>query len=223
MLDEQQIINDYLDDSSLIFKYINMGYYEIINKLIDENKVDANLEDNLGNDVVTRLLKAKQYDLVIKLMKKKNWDVNHKNIDGDTFGHVLASDNSPSAVKVIECLNKKKNYSPNIKNNKGETIFDRAVKSNYLLTALKVLEDKRFDAIRLDSFKRLFNIIFKNREYGKYTRINTLEIIVGKLEKRDLDPTIGNIVESIIDNMEKIKNDILNNDSRLLYSLFNSN
>ena len=116
-------------------------------------------------------------------MKKKNWDVNHQNVEGNTFGHILAIDNSVFAVKVVEELSKKKNYSPNIKNNKGETIFDKSLNNNYLCTAMKILEDKRFNSIDFSSFRNLFNTIFNSKDYGKYTRINSLELIVDSLVK----------------------------------------
>ena len=219
---EQEMINACKDDPSVIFKMINKGYFEVIEKMVEDNSINVNIVDGVGNDIVTRLLKARQYDLVVQLMKKKNWDVNHKNQDGNTFGHVLAHDNSICAVKVVEQLNKKKNYIPNIKNNKGETILDRALSCNYLCTAIKIIEDKRFTSIDVSSFKALCNALIKSREYGKYTKINTLEIIVGNLEKRELDPDIANLVENISDNMDEIKRDILNNNSRLLDSLINN-
>ena len=218
---EQQMIDACIEEPSLVFKMITLGHFDIVEYLIEDNKINVNLVDSVGNDVVTRLLKARQYDLVFKLMKKKNWNVNHKNIEGNTFGHILAHDNSLCAFKVVELLNKKKNYSPNIRNNKGETIFDRALKTNYLCTAMKVLEDKRFNSIDLSAFKRLINNIFKSKEYGKYTKINSLEIIVDNLEKREIDPSISSIVDRITENMDIIKNDILNNNSKLLYKLVN--
>ncbi|MBP5678617.1 MAG: hypothetical protein J6X28_02160 [Bacilli bacterium] len=221
MLNEQQIMDSCKEDPSVIFKMIHQGHFEIIEKMVEENCIDVNAVDGVGNDIVTRLLKARQYDLVVQLMKKRNWNVNHKNQDGNTFGHVLAHDNSLCAVKVVEQLNKKKNYIPNLKNNKGETIFDRALSCNYLCTALKILEDKRFTSIDVTSFKTLCNTLMKSREYGKYTKINTLEIIVDNLEKKDLEPSIRNLVETISMNMDGIKKDILQNDSRLLYSLMN--
>jgi len=221
-MSEQEMINACKDDPSVIFKMINKGYFEVIEKMVEDNSINVNIVDGVGNDIVTRLLKARQYDLVVQLMKKKNWDVNHKNQDGNTFGHVLAHDNSICAVKVVEQLNKKKNYIPNIKNNKGETILDRALSCNYLCTAIKIIEDKRFTSIDVSSFKALCNALIKSREYGKYTKINTLEIIVGNLEKRELDPDIANLVENISDNMDGIKRDILNNNSRLLDSLINN-
>lgn len=224
MLNNEQVMIDACkDDPSVIFKIIKNGDFEIIERLIEENKINVNLEDGVGNDVVTRLLKAKQYDLVVQLMKKKNWDVNHQNKDGDTFGHILADDNSICAVKVVEELNKKKNYLPNIKNNKGETIFDKALNSSYLCTALKVLEDKRFNSIDISSFRTLCNSIIKNRDYGKFTKINSLEIALESLEKKELDPILKNLIGDLNDNMEVIKRDILNNDSRLLDNLINNN
>ena len=220
---EQQMISACKEEPSLIFKMINKGYFEVIEKLVEENSLDVNLVDGVGNDIVTRLLKARQYDLVVHLMKKKNWDVNHKNQDGNTFGHILANDNSLCAVKVVEQLNKKKNYIPNIKNNKGETILDRALNCNYLCTALKIIEDKRFTSIDLSSFKSLCNTLIKSNEYGKYTKINTLEIIVENFEKKELEPQVAALIGNLSDNMDSIKRDIMNNDSRLLDSLLNGN
>ena len=219
---EQQMISACKDEPSMIFKMINKGHFEVVEKLVEEDSLDVNLVDCVGNDIVTRLLKARQYDLVVHLMKKKNWNVNHKNLDGNTFGHVLAHDNSICAVKVVEQLNKKKNYSPNIKNNKGETILERALSCNYLCTAIKFIEDKRFNSIDIPTFKALCNAVIKSREYGKYTKINTLEVIVDCLEKKDLDPKVADLVENISDNMDVIKKDIMNNNSRILDSLINS-
>ena len=205
----------------MIFKIINKGYFEIVEKLVEDNSLDVNLVDTVGNDIVTRLLKARQYDLVVQLMKKRNWNVNHRNLEGNTFGHVLAHDNSICAVKVVEQLNKKKNYIPNIKNNKGETILNRALNCNYLCTAIKFMEDKRFTSIDVPTFKALCKAIVKSREYGKYTKINTLEIVVDSLEKKELDPHVRDLVEYIRGNMDIIKRDIMNNDSRVFESLMN--
>ena len=218
---EQQMVNACKDDPSMIFKIINKGYFEVIEKLVEENSVDVNLVDGVGNDIVTRLLKARQYDLVVQLMKKKNWDVNHKNLEGNTFGHILAHDNSICAVKVVEQLNRKKNYIPNLKNNKGETILNRALSCNYLCTAIKFIEDKRFTSIDIPTFKALCHSIIKNRKYGAYTKIHTLEVIVDNFEKKDLEPGIAGLIDTISENMDTIKRDIMNNDSRLLESLIN--
>ncbi len=220
--DKKVVLKKKNEDVPLVFTLIKQGDFEKIEELILDNKVNVNLVDNIGNDVVTRLLKAKQYDLVLMLMKKRNWNVNHKNVEGNTFAHILAHDNSISAVRIVEQLTKKKNYLPNIKNNKGETALDRALDNNYLCTVFKILEDKRFNDIDIFSFKNLFNVTIKNAYYGKYSKINNLEIIVENLEKKELDPCMTNLVESISDNMEAIKRDIMNNGSSILETIINN-
>lgn len=219
---EQQMVLACKEVPSIIFKIISKGYFEVVERLIEENAIDVNVVDTVGNDVVSRLLKARQYDLVIQLMKKKNWNVNHQNLDGNTFGHILAQDDSFMAISVVEQLKKKHNFLPNIKNNKGETIIDIALSNNYLSTAFKILEDKRFNSINIISFKSLFNACIKNKKYGKYSKISNLEIIVDSLEKKELDSDMTDLVSRIQKNMDIIKNDILNNNFRLVDSLISS-
>lgn len=220
--DYQQLLEACMEEPTLIFTFIKQGNYEVVKQLIVEGMVNVNLCDSVGNDVVTRLLKAKQYELVLPLMKKRNWNVNHRNAEGNTFAHILAMDNSITAVKIVEQLTKKKNYLPNIKNNKGETALDRAINNNYLCTAFKLLEDKRFNDIDIFSFKNLINATIKNTYYGKYSKINNLEIIVENLEKKELDPCMMDLVDKINDNMEAIKHDIMNNKSTLLENIVNN-
>ena len=98
---KQQMIEATLEEPSLIFKLIKDNEFEIIEEMIEKNLVDVNLEDSVGNDVVTRLLKVKEYDLVIPLMKKRNWKVNHQNSEGNTFGHILALDNSINTIRIV--------------------------------------------------------------------------------------------------------------------------
>ena len=210
------------DDPTLIFNLIKKGYFDVINELIDEKKIDANLCDSVGNDVCMRLLKAKQYDLVIKLMKKRNWDVNHQNELGDTFCHILALDNDIRSLKKIKQLIKKKNYSPNINNSNGDTSFDIAINNNYLISAIKFLEDKRFDNIGIRSFKKLYKVSIKNSTYGKYSKINNLKIIVDSLDKKDLSIEIRDVVDKINDNMESIQEDLLRDSNRFLDSIINN-
>ena len=219
---EQQMIEQVSEEPSLIFKFIKDGEFEVIEKMVEENLIDVNLVDSLGNDVVTRLLKVREYDLVITLMKKRNWDVNHQNVDGNTFGHILALDNSISTVSIVNQLIKKTKLLHNIKNKKGETILDRALNYNYLCAAFKILEDKRFNSIDVFSFKNLINASINNTYYGKYSKLNNLEIIVDNLEKKELNSTMTDLINNICDNMDSIKNDILNNNSRILNNLINS-
>jgi len=217
-----EIYDNCKEDPTLIFQYIKQGDYELVYNLIDKNIVNINTIDSIGNDVVTRLLKAKQYEYVIMLMKKKNWDVNNQNDEGNTFGHILAMDNNPMAVKVVEALTKKSNYIPNLKNKKHETAMDIALNNNYLCTAFKLLEDKRFNEIDFSSFKNLFMTSIENKYYGKYSKITNLEIIVDSLEKKDLSDTMNDLIECIVENLEKIKIDIMNNKSYTIDAIINS-
>ncbi len=210
------------EDPSLIFNYMKMGDFETVEDLLVHNIVSINVCDGVGNDVLTRLLKAKQYDMVLDLMKKKNWDVNHQNDDGNTFGHILALDDSISALRIVEQLTKKKNYYPNIKNNRGETAMDIALSNHYLCTAFKLLEDKRFNNIDIFSFKNLLNVSIQNKFYGKYSKIMNLEIIVENLEKKDLNSDVENLIQNIHNHMDAIKKDIMNNRSSLLESIINN-
>lgn len=206
-----EIIEKSKEDPTLIFSYIRRCNYELAYELVDKNIVSINTLDSVGNDVMTKLLKAKQYEYVIMLMKKKNWNVNNQNDEGNTFGHILAMDNSPMAVKVVEELTKKSNYIPNLKNKRHETAMDIALNNNYLCTAFKLLEDKRFNEIDYSSFKNLFMTSIENKNYGKYSKITNLEIIVDSLEKKDLSEAMRDLINCIIENLDRIKNDIMNN------------
>ena len=216
-----EIIEKSKEDPTLIFSYIRRCNYELAYELVDKNIVSINTLDSVGNDVMTKLLKAKQYEYVIMLMKKKNWNVNNQNDEGNTFGHILAMDNSPMAVKVVEELTKKSNYIPNLKNKKHETAMDIALNNNYLCTAFKLLEDKRFNEIDYSSFKNLFMTSIENKDYGKYSKINNLEIIVDSLEKKDLSEAMRDLINCIIENLDRIKNDIMNNRYYTIESIIN--
>lgn len=219
---ESEIYQACKEEPSLIFTLIRQEEFELVEDLLNQNIVNINTVDTVGNDVLMKLLKMRQYDLLLPLMKKRNWNVNHQNEAGNTFGHILASDNSVGAIKVVEQLTNKSNYIPNIKNNKGETALDLALNNDYLCTAFKILEDKRFNDIDIFSFKNLFNASIKNKVYGKYSKITNLEIIVENMEKKDLNPSMKELVDHIQNNLEDIKKDIMNNHFGLLESIINS-
>ena len=71
MIDNKDIITSCLENPSLIFRYIKKGEMEVVDELLENKIVNINTVDNLGNDVVVRLLKAKEYDLVLKIRKKE--------------------------------------------------------------------------------------------------------------------------------------------------------
>lgn len=220
--DEKQAIKACLEEPSLIFDLIKDGYYHLVDYLITNNKIDMNLCDVVGNNVIMRLLKAKQYDLVIKFMRKRSFNPNHQNFDGNTLGHILAHDNSVSALRVVEVLTRNKNYMINIKNKKGETVLDRAIHSKCVYTAFKILEDKRFNSIDILSFNRLYKAYIKNAYYGKYSKLNHLEVIIDSLEKKELLPGMRILLNNIEENLDTIRSEIMNNKLNVLENVINS-
>ena len=207
-----------MKNDNYIFTLIKNSEFDIIEEMIEKGKVDVNIVDGVGNDVVMKLLKLKKYDLVMPLMKKRSWNVNRQNYDGDTFGHILAQDNSMNAIKIMDELKKNKKYSPNIKNNKGETALDKAINNNYLAYAFKILEDDRFDSIDIDSFKNLFNTCI-SKNYGKYSIIKNLETIIKSLENKSLNVVLRQIVVDLKENFNLIKEEILKNNRYILRTI----
>ncbi len=220
---EDQAINACTEEPSLIFNLIKDGHVDVVDKILSKKKVDINTTDDAGNDIIMRLLKSQQYDLVLKHMKNKEWNVNHRNLDGNTFAHLLVTFNYVHVGRIIDQLKRNKKFIPNIKNNKGETILDRSINSNYIYTTMKVLEDKRFNSIDILSFKNLYKAYIKNSYYGKYSKLNNLEIIVDNLEKKEeLVPRMQDLLHSITNNMELIKEELLVNKSNNLEYIIDS-
>lgn len=220
---EDQTINACTEEPSLIFELIKQGYMDVVDKLLSKKKVSVNTTDEIGNDVLTRLLRAKQYNLVLKHMKKKEWDVNHQNADGNTFAHILVTINYVQVAKIIDELKKNKSFIPNLRNNKNETILDKSINENYIYTTMKILSDKRFNSIDIISFKKLYKAYIKNSYYGTYSKLNNLEVIVDNLEKKEiLVPKMQELLDLISSNKELIKKELLTNKSSNLEILINS-
>ena len=77
---EDQAVQACSNDPSLIFELIKDGYYDVVDIILSKKRVDINTKDDSQNDIITRLLRAGQYDLVLKHMKNRNWNVNNQNI-----------------------------------------------------------------------------------------------------------------------------------------------
>ena len=209
--DETKTIIACSEDPSLIFELIKEGHFELVDKLLTTDKVDINTCDENGNNVLMKLLKKGQYDLVLKHMKNKKLDINHQNYEGDTFAHLLVSINYVNIVEIIKALAKNKNFMPNIKNNKGETILDKSINDDYIYTTVKILEDKRFNNIDIVSFKHLYETYIETNKYGKYTKLTNLEIILDNLAEKTLLPTMEKLIRIIKENLEYIKERLINN------------
>lgn len=219
---EEKVIKACEEEPSLIFNYIKKGDYMSVDKVLSKKIVSVNECDDAGNDVITKLLKAKQYDLVLKYMKNREWNVNHQNYDGNTFGHYLASVNYVDVIEIIKQLRNKKGFLPNIKNKKGETLLDISINENYIYTMLKIIEDKRFNCIDVLSFKKILDMFIHNSKYGKYSKFDNLKSIVSCLEsKESLVPNIKKLIESISNNMELIKNEMMKNKYQSLEYIIN--
>lgn len=198
------------EEPSLVFELIKENYLELVNKLLKKKIVDINICDDAGNNILVRLLKHGAYDLVLEHMGNKDWDVNHQNLDGNTFAHYLVSINYMNVVEIIKKLKKNKNFIPNIKNNLGETILDKSINDNYIYTTVKILEDARFNNIDVISFKNLYDTYIKSNKYGKYSKLTNLEIIIDSLTDKPLHPRMEKLVEFIKGNFEIIKQEVLN-------------
>ena len=215
--DEEKTIKACEENPALIFELIREEHFELVDKLLSKKKVNLNTTDSSGNDVVTRLLKAKSFDLVLKYMKNTEWNINHQNNEGNTFAHYLVSINYVYVVDIIKAIRRRKDFIPNLKNEKKETILDKSINENYIYTTLKILEDKRFNNIDVVSFKKLFNAYIKSSYYGKYSKLNNLQIIIGSLSKKDvLLPNMKQLLDEIKDNMDQIKTEIMSNKSKSL-------
>lgn len=197
------------EEPSLIFELIKEGHIDLVNRLLKRKKVDINTCDDAGNSVLVRLLRHGDYDVVLNHMGNKDWDVNHQNLDGNTFAHYLVSINYVNVMEIIKKLTRNKDFLPNIKNNKGETILDKSINDNYIYTTVKILEDSRFDNIDVVSFKNLYDTYIKSNRYGKYSKINNLEVILDSLTDKDLLPRMKKLVGFIQNNFDKIKEEVL--------------
>lgn len=208
--DEEKAIKSCEEDPSLIFQLIKEEYFETVDKLLSKHKIDINVCDEAGNDVLVRLLKKGQFELVLKHMKNKDWDINHQNNDGNTFAHILVLIDYKNVLEIIKQLKKNKKFLPNIKNNIGETILDRSINGNYIYTTVKILEDKRFNNIDIASFKRLYETYIKTNKYGKYTKLANLQIIIDSLDDKNLVPRMEKLVSYFKKDYSIIKEEVIN-------------
>ena len=209
--DEEKAMLACEEDPSLIFEMIKEEHFDTVDKLLSKHKININVCDESGNDILVRLLKKGQYDLVLKHMKNKDWDINHQNNDGNTFAHILVLINYINVMEIIKQLKKNKKFLPNIKNNKGETILDRSINSNYIYTTVKILEDRRFNSIDIASFKKIYDTYVKTNKYGKYTKLANLEIIMDSLDEKDLVPRMTKLVNCFKKDYTDIKDEVINN------------
>ena len=203
--DEKQAIEKVEEEPSQIFNLIDEGHLELVDKILRKKSTDINTVNDQEDDILSYLLKKNHYDLVLKHMKKKDWNVNHQNSDGNTFAHILVTKKYLEVIDIIKQLHKNKSFVPNIRNKQGQTILDRSINNNYIYTTVKILEDERFNNIYLVSFKNLYENYIKNDNYGTYSKMNNLEVIVDNLKAKELLPKLTKIINSLTNNFEEVK------------------
>lgn len=206
---EREAIKDCLNNPKLIFQLIKEGYIETVDKVLNKNNDLINTTDENGNNIMMKLLSKKYYNSVLNNMNNKKWDINHQNKDGNTFSHILVSLDYLKVAKIFEKIIKNKNLLINTKNKKNMTILDIAILNNQLCMATKILKDKRFYDIDILTFKNMYDKYINNTYYGKYSKLNNLEIIVNNLEKKNnLKPRMKTLLSLINNNIENIKEEI---------------
>ena len=204
------------EEPSQIFDLINENHVELVNKILSKKIIDINLTNENEDSILMIMLKKGWYEVVLKHMKNKEWQVNHQNKQGETFAHILVSKNYREVLEIIKQLQKNKNFIPNIRNKKGETILDKSINEHYIYTTVKILEDDRFNNIDLVSFKNLYENYIRSNNYGIYSKMNNLEIIIDNLVDKELLPKVEKIVNTITKNFEEIKNHVQNNEIKYL-------
>jgi len=209
------------EDPSLIFEAIKMNYREVYEKVLEKENFDFNLCDEDGNNVIMRLLKNKDYDLVSKYIDNPSIDINHQNDDGDTFAHLLVIINYVEVKEILEKLLDRKDLILNKKNSNNETILDKSINNHYIYTTVKILEDKRFNNIGLYSFKHLYETYIKSNNYGTYSKLNNFEVIFNSLKEKELMPTMSKLVNIIKKEEKVIKNDFVKSKTECLDTIIN--
>lgn len=209
--DETKTINACDEDPTLVFDILKEDLIDLLDKILSRKQFDYNVTDEKGDDIMMKLLKKGKYDVVLNHMKDKRWNVNHQNNNGDTFAHILVSLEYSKVMEIIKVLMKNKDFAPNIRNNEGETILDKAVNNAHIYTTTKILEDERFDSVGVFSFMRLYDTFIKSNNYGKYTKLTNLEMIVDNLDKKEIAPQVKEIIVNIKNNFGIIKEEVLTN------------
>lgn len=218
--DVTQAVSKTLDDPLLIFTMMEEGFKEVVECVID--KIDLNLCDQKGNNVLMALFKNKYYDLVLKYMNDSYLDINHQNSEGNTLAHLVVMTNYVEVKDIINELLNNKRLQINLKNNQNETILDKSINNNYLYTTAKILNDQRFDSINLASFKNMYEAYIKNNDYGKYSKLSNFTLIMENLSKKKLLPTMDRLINLINDNVDVIKNDFFMSKTNNLDDIINN-
>lgn len=208
------------EEPSLIFEAIKYNYYDVYEYVLNKG-IDLNITDDNGDNILMKLLKNKNYDLVDKFILDENLLINHQNNDGDTLAHIMVTINYVEIKDLLEKVLKREDFLPNIKNNLGETILDKSLKNRYLYATIQILKDERFNSISLKSFKDLYDVYIKSNDYGMYSKLNNFSLIIDNLKKKDLMPRMKKLIYLVKKDEKSIKNDFLSSKTGFLDNIIN--
>ena len=209
------------EEPSLIFKAIKLNYRDVYEKVLEKDNFNFNLTDEDGNNVLMYLLKNKDYDLVNKYISNTKININHQNNDGNTLAHLLVTANYIDIKEILEKLLLRIDFLPNIKNELNETILDKSINNPYLCTTMKILSDRRFNNIGLNSFIHLYETYIKSNNYGTYSKLNNFEVIFNSLKEKELMPTMSRLVNIIQKEENIIKKDFIKSKTMILDTIIN--
>ena len=141
--------------------------------------------------LIFELIKEGHLELVDKLLRKKIVSVSEVDEEGNTVLMKLLK------LKQYSLVSKYMTYSdfdPNHQNIEGNTFAHILAQKDYIKVAPIICKLK------------------KNKEYGKYTRLSNLEVMLSNLEKKtNLLPRMEHLVQLILNDFEEIKNEIMKN------------
>ena len=205
---------------SLLFSAIKYNYRDVYEYVLEKG-IDLNITDEFNDNILMKLLKNKDYDLVDKYILNDSLDINHQNNDGDTITHLLVTINYTEIKDILNKVLQRNDFLPNIKNNLGETILDKSLKNRYLYTTMQILKDERFNSISLKSFRDLYEVYIKSNEYGMYSKLNNYTLILDNLKKKDLMPRMQKLMFILKKDEKNIKNDFLSSKTGYLDNIIN--
>ncbi len=214
--DELKTISDCDDDPSILFLLLKEGHVELIDKILSKKKIDLNIVDDEGDNFIMKLLKRGHFKLVLKHINNKKIDINHQNKEGNTFAHILVSFSNPLIIDILKIIKKRKEFEPNIRNNNGETILDISLESGYSSTIFNILEDERFSEVGVLSFMNLYKKFIKTKEYGIYSKVSNIELIIDSLEDKEVAPKVKDVIKYFKENFDEIKENVFSNKTKEL-------
>ncbi len=220
--DIDKAIDSCKEEPSLLFEAIKLNYRDVYEVVIKSEDFNFNLCDSNLDNVLMRLLKNKNYDLVAKYVDNEKIDINHQNINGDTFAHILVTMNYVDVKDILDKLLDRDDFIINIKNNNNETILDKSINDHYLYTTIKILSDKRFNNIGLYSFKNLYETYIKSNNYGMYSKLNNYTLIFNNLKRKKLVPIMSKLLKLLKMEEENIKSDFESSNTKSLDLIINN-